>query len=76
MSLNDAQPMSQRCTGLLGAAVVDLWGDLPHDVQQALFEQALRQDGGEGAEGPPMREELAKFLHDHHARTLQQTAVA
>lgn len=69
MSLNDAQPMSQRCTGLLGLAVVDLWGGLPHDVQQALFEQALRQDGGEGAEGPPMREELAKFLHDHHVRT-------
>lgn len=79
MSLNDSQPtsvqvVSQRCTGLLGAAVVDLWGGLPHDVQQALFEQALRHDGGEGGKnksnsGPPLREELAKFLHQHHART-------
>jgi hypothetical protein len=52
---------------ILGEAVIDVWGGLPQDVQQKLFEQAVLtgQDGNEEA----LRERLAKFLHDHHQRT-------
>jgi len=63
------RPDSDRewASHLLGRAVIDVWSGLPQDVQQKLFEQAvlaaeIRHDAG-------MRERLAKFLHDHHART-------
>ena len=47
----------------LGKAVGAIWGQLPADVQQSLFEQAVAS-AGEGA-----RERLAIFLHHHHPRT-------
>jgi len=48
---------------LLGRAAMDVWGDMPRDIQEALFETAMR---GRDAE----REELARLLHDRHPRTL------
>jgi hypothetical protein len=42
---------------------MDVWDDLPRDIQEALFETAMK---GHDAE----REELALLLHDHHPRTL------
>jgi hypothetical protein len=53
----------QRFAHALGEAVVNLWGDLPQDIQQHLFEAAVR------TQGEQIRPQLAEFLHDHHPRT-------
>lgn len=50
-------------TGLLGQAAIDVWGDMPRDIQEALFETAMK---GRAAD----REALARLLHDRHPRTL------
>ena len=42
---------------------MDIWGDMPRDIQEALFETAMK---GRDAE----RGELARLLHDRHPRTL------
>ncbi len=47
----------------LGEAIVKMWSNLPHDVQQTLFEQVVV------CHGEQLRQELAVFLHDRHART-------
>ena len=52
----------------LGAAAADLWSRLPQEQQQALFERAVLL-GHRGERDESLREQLAKFLHDHHART-------
>jgi hypothetical protein len=54
---------------VLGAAAADLWSELPHQLQHALFERAIVL-GHQGEGDESLREQLAKFLHDHHARTL------
>jgi hypothetical protein len=54
---------------VLGAAAADLWSDLPHELQHALYERAILL-GHKGERDESLREQLAKFLHDHHARTL------
>jgi hypothetical protein len=48
---------------LLGQAVMDVWGEMPRDIQEAPFETAMK-----GRD--PEREELARLLHDRHPRTL------
>ncbi len=53
----------------LGADTADLWSDLPQELQQTLFERAVVL-GHKGEFNYDLREQLAKFLHDHHARTL------
>ena len=53
---------------VLGAAAADLWSDLPQDLQHTLFERAVVL-GHKGERDESLREQLAKFLHDHHART-------
>lgn len=53
---------------VLGAAAADLWSDLPHNLQQAVFERAVAL-GHQGEGDESLREQLAKFLHDHHVRT-------
>ena len=47
---------------LLGRAAVQLWADLPRDVQEKLFDAAVPVD-------PSLRNHLAIFLHDIHPRT-------
>jgi len=54
---------------ILGAAAADLWSRLPQELQQTLFERAVTL-GHQGEQDESLREQLAKFLHDHHARTL------
>lgn len=49
--------------GLLGRAAMEVWGDMPRDIQEALFETAMK---GRETE----REELARLLHEWHPRTL------
>jgi hypothetical protein len=53
----------ERFVSLLGRAAMDVWGDMPRDIQEAWFETAMK---GLDAE----REELARMLHDRHPRTL------
>jgi hypothetical protein len=45
---------------------MDMWGDMPRDIQEALFETAMK---GRDAE----RGELAQLLHDRHPRSRQST---
>ena len=44
----------------LGEAVAAVWGKLPAEVQQALFEAAI------GSAGEGSREKLAIYLRDRH----------
>jgi hypothetical protein len=53
---------------ILGAASADLWSELPQELQHKLFERAIVL-GHQGEPDESLREQLAKFLHDHHART-------
>jgi hypothetical protein len=52
----------------LGAAVVHLWAELPQAIQEKLFEHALIA-GHRSERDESLREDLAKYLHDRHART-------
>ena len=69
MSSDAANPQS-RFAPLLGAATLHLWGELPRDVQERLFEHAV-VIGHRGEADESLREQLAVFLHDHHKRTGQ-----
>jgi len=46
----------------LGAAVILNWSTIPTKLQRALFEAASSM---QGAETTPLRDALARFLHDH-----------
>jgi hypothetical protein len=48
---------------LLGNAAMEVWGDMPRDIQEALFETAMKGNDRE-------RESLARLLHNRHPRTL------
>jgi hypothetical protein len=52
----------------LGAAVMHVWAELPAGIQEKLFEHAVVA-GHQTERDENLREQLAKFLHDHHART-------
>jgi hypothetical protein len=39
-----------------------VWGDLPRDLQEAIFELAARN-------APEIRSDLAVYLHNHHSKT-------
>jgi hypothetical protein len=63
---------SGRFTQIVGQAALRYWPDLPRDVQERLFEDAV---GGDDA----LRQQLAVYLHDHHPRTAhppKPTAIA
>ena len=53
---------------VLGAAAAELWSELPQELQHTLFERAVVL-GHKSERDESLREQLAKFLHDHHART-------
>jgi hypothetical protein len=53
---------------VLGAAAADLWSRLPHELQHSLFERAVAL-GHHTERDESLREQLAKFLHDHNQRT-------
>src|SRR5262249_60069818 len=67
----NANQSIERFAGALGAAVIELWSDLPVPIQEHLFERAVvlghRKESDE-----MLREQLAKFLHDHHKRTVDR----
>jgi hypothetical protein len=47
----------------LGEAVIRIWSNLPQDVQNHLFREAVT------SQGESIRPQLAVFLHDKHPRT-------
>ena len=49
----------QKFASLLGEAAIVVWGDMPRDIQEALFETAMR-DRSE------LRHDLARLLHERH----------
>lgn len=55
-----------RFAKAMGQAALAEWPDLPQDVQEKLFERAVREGG------PGFREALAVFLHHHHPRTASE----
>jgi hypothetical protein len=57
-----------RIVHALGTAAIRLWSDLPRDIQEKVFETAVAL-GHRGEQDENLREEMAKFLHDHHPRT-------
>lgn len=57
-----------RYTLALGQAVVKAWAELPQDVQQRLFEDAVVA-GHHSERDESLREQLAVFLHERHPRT-------
>jgi hypothetical protein len=52
----------------LGKAVIATWGQLARTDQERIFECAVVL-GHRTERDEMLREQLAKFLHDHHART-------
>jgi hypothetical protein len=60
---------TDRFTRVVGAAAISLWGDLTQFIQEQLFERAVLI-GHRGERDEMLREQLAKFLHDRHKRTL------
>ena len=60
--------IAARYLMILGAAAADLWSTLPQELQHTLFERAVVL-GHKGERDESLREQLAKFLHDHHTRT-------
>jgi hypothetical protein len=58
----------ERYLLVLGAAAADMWSSLPQDLQHTLFERAVVL-GHKSERDESLREQLAKFLHDHHLRT-------
>jgi len=51
-----------RFAELLGNAAISVWGNMPRDIQEALFETAMRGHDD-------LRHQFAKLLHDRHPRT-------
>jgi hypothetical protein len=51
-----------QLTRALGEAVIRIWSNLPQDVQNHLFHEAVT------SQGDSIRSQLAVFLHDKHSR--------
>jgi hypothetical protein len=58
----------ERYVEALGLAALDLWSELPQEIQHLLFEQAVLR-GHKTERDESLREQLAQFLHAHHERT-------
>lgn len=61
----------ERFVEALGLAALDLWSELPHEVQHRLFEHAVVR-GHRTERDESLREQLAAFLHNHHLRTAKR----
>jgi len=55
--------IANQLTHALGEAVIRIWSNLPQDVQNHLFQEAVT------CQGESIRPQLAVFLHDKHPRT-------
>ena len=63
----------ERFVGVMGQAAIDLWSELPQEIQQNLFERAVLL-GHKTERDESLREQLAQFLHEHHERTAKRNA--
>jgi hypothetical protein len=54
--------IKEQLTRALGGAVIRIWSNLPQDVQDHLFKEAVASQGEST--------QLAVFLHDKHTRTV------
>jgi hypothetical protein len=52
--------ITEQLTRALGEAVIRIWSNLPQDVQDRLFKEAV------ASRGETIRSQLAVFLHDKH----------
>jgi hypothetical protein len=52
-----------QLTRALGEAVIRIWSNLPQEVQNHLFQEAVT------SQGESIRSQLAVFLHNKHSRT-------
>jgi hypothetical protein len=52
----------EQLTRALGRAVIRIWSNLPQDVQDHLFKEAVASQGEST--------QLVVFLHDKHTRTV------
>jgi hypothetical protein len=59
---------AERFFNILGVAALDLWSNLPQEIQQQLFERAVLV-GHKTERDESLREQLAQFLHARHDRT-------
>jgi hypothetical protein len=59
---------AERFFNILGVAALDLWSNLPQEIQQQLFERAILV-GHKTERDESLREQLAQFLHARHERT-------
>jgi hypothetical protein len=59
----------ERFVGVMGLAAIDLWSELPQEIQQSLFERAVLL-GHKSERDESLREQLAQFLHANHERTV------
>jgi hypothetical protein len=59
---------TERLASALGHAVIQCWSELPQEIQHLIFERAVIA-GHRGERDESLREQLAQFLHHHHART-------
>ena len=55
--------ITDQLTRALGEAVIRIWRNLPQDVQDRLFKEAV------ASQGESIRSQLAVFLHDKHEGT-------
>jgi hypothetical protein len=55
--------ITEHLTRAFGEAVIRIWSDLPQDVQDHLFKEAV------ASHGESISSQLAVFLHDKHERT-------
>jgi len=55
--------ITDQLTLALGEAVIRLWSNLPQELQDHLFKEAV------ASQGESIRSQLAVFLHDKHSRT-------
>jgi hypothetical protein len=55
--------ITDQLTRALGEAVIRIWSNMPQEVQDHLFRQAV------ASQGESIRSQLAVFLHDEHERT-------
>lgn len=55
--------VTDQLTRALGEAVIRIWSNLPQEVQDHLFKEAV------ASQGEAIESQLAVFLHDKHTRT-------
>ena len=58
-----AHETSEQLSRALGDAVVRIWGRLPRDLENRLFEEAVT------SQDEKLRPRLAVYLHEKHPRT-------